>query len=186
MRVQVQAHHMPVVTPMVPFAPRADPDPNDPSTSQLMAPNRFSPRMVLIDGDDVGLRYDRIEIERVEAALRHLENLSYDCKAVISQYYKRRIGTSNLNLLNHLENSRKLLFTPFKKNDSLGLFAICDTVPFLLNAASKLNAIVVSNRNFQNYATQNQEWNDVIKYRVMPYTIDGGNFHVDENAMKQM
>jgi hypothetical protein len=176
-----------LISAMVLLAPKGHNNDDTPTIQNFNYSSRFRPRLVVVDAESVAeSKSGNFDIDAVDEALKCIENMGYDAKAVITQYKKRRGGTTNLSTLNNLEQARKLIFTPFKNNDTLGILAISDPVPFLLTSAAKTNGIVVSNRNFASYQNKNHEWDEVIEYRVIPFSWNGRSFQISESIMRNM
>eukprot|EP00092_Neocalanus_flemingeri_P037657 GFUD01040994.1.p1 GENE.GFUD01040994.1~~GFUD01040994.1.p1 ORF type:complete len:639 (+),score=186.52 GFUD01040994.1:85-1917(+) len=160
------------------------------STSQCEAQStaeshsQGSPRMIVVDGSNVGMAMGANQQFRAQAlsiVYAWFSSKGHEVLIILPRSRWNRARGKDRDLLERLEKAQILVFTPSRRTQS-GCWDSYDD-RYIVKYAAQHKGIIVTNDNYRDLIDENPEFKDQIENRLLPFTFIREEFFPPDDPM---
>ncbi|CAN9509560.1 unnamed protein product [Ophioblennius macclurei] len=158
-----------------PFQLKLTRDPGDPTL-----------RTIIIDGSNVAMSHGLgqfFSCRGIALAVQHFWDRGHREISVLLPQWRQKSDPriKEQHYLTELQNLGLLSYTPSREVQGKRIASYDDR--FMLQLAAKTNGVIVTNDNLRDLLDESREWKDIIKKRLLQYTLVGDHFMVPDDPL---
>ncbi|XP_059056352.1 MATH and LRR domain-containing protein PFE0570w-like [Achroia grisella] len=135
------------------------------------AKNKTGLRMIIIDGSNVAMEYNKgreFSVKALKICIDYFLKRGHVVRAFVPRFRCKFGMSSDPRLLDDLERDGLVVYTPSREIQGRRIASYDDR--YIVQCAAEFDGVIVSGDNYRDLHRENPRWRFVIENRVLPFT----------------